>query len=243
MQTFANCIFNFESCPQHFFTNFSKKHINKPNIEEKKFLAPSPREKENSLTEDTKRENLGDPGLHEKLKKKRIKLKLTFFEKIVLVLGIPWSRWRIAALKSSVERIKEYTDIVFIMKKLVEFEKLKEVVFDQKQLEIFNYITHVKSSPANLLLGNSENYSPQLKKTYSEGNLNRHLTKSPRKTIESVYKMDDRLMELVEKSALLPRKKKKEGKFHDSINVESNSDIHGLPRNGDPILLKKNLEF
>ncbi|KAL4437723.1 hypothetical protein ABPG74_012398 [Tetrahymena malaccensis] len=65
-------------------------------------------------------------------------LVMKFVDKIKYLLKIKFNKQQ--QLKFSMDKISERLDIIFIIKKIVEIDKLKMILFDQNQLKIFEYL-------------------------------------------------------------------------------------------------------
>ncbi|KAL4483831.1 hypothetical protein ABPG72_006206 [Tetrahymena utriculariae] len=65
-------------------------------------------------------------------------LVMKFLDKIKYLLKIKFNKQQ--QLKFSMDKISERLDIIFIIKKIVEIDKLKMILFDQNQLKIFEYL-------------------------------------------------------------------------------------------------------
>ena len=76
----------------------------------------------------------------EKTKKKRNEFQFNFFEKLYLILGFTKGESKTDIFRTAKSELDHFMDIEYIIEKLQEFQKLKELILNRQQLKIFNYL-------------------------------------------------------------------------------------------------------
>ena len=68
------------------------------------------------------------------------RLKISFFENIKYIMNFKRKNSKIAELNKAYDRINRKLDILFIIKKFTELEKIKMLLLDEDQLRLFNHL-------------------------------------------------------------------------------------------------------